>query len=218
MNSFYRYPRILQWSVAILLLICFFILLAYWLDLLERGLLWYFVILPFAPVMQFCLTPFLTLIGLYRYLSPMLLVSAPSPQKYDLHNGTSFDYLFVMRGIAKGRPTRQQILAYYLQGLLKIVEELEQGLIPKDITISGTSYFFSESTARRLGFTIEKPSWFLKINQYFNYIDLFWMYSRAHGKWTLPNLRNVKAATIQGERLMAQKEQLERLHSYLQNR
>ena len=120
-----------------------------------------------------------------------------------------------MRGVKKGRATQNAILAYYMQGLLKVLEELEEGIIPESITISGTSYFFSESTAKRLGFKIEKPSSFLKFNQYVNYIDLLWMYSRAKGKLTFPDLREVKAATIQGGELLQQKAYLEKVYTRL---
>ena len=168
--------------------------------------------------MQFTLTPFFTLIGLYSYLSPMLLVYGANKKKYDLHNGTSFDYLMVMRGIKKGRPMQNKILEYYLEGLLRIVEDLEKGMLPPEVKISGTSYFFSEATARRLGFEIEKPTAFYTFNQYINYLDLLWMYSLAKGKLTFPNLKNVKAASIKGAQLVENKAYLQQLYQFLQRK
>ena len=218
MNTFYTYSKRKQWTITIILLIIFGVLMIAWLQLMTRSLWYYFSIVLLVPPMQFALTPLLTLTGTYKYLSPMLLVYNPTQEKYDLHNGTAFDYFFVMRGIKKGRATQNKILAYYLEGLLKIVEELEQSDIPESITISGTSYFFSESTARRLGFSIDPPNRFLQFNQYINYVDLVWMYSRAKGRFRLPNLKNVKSVSIKGSGLLAQKESLQKLYAYILSR
>ena len=148
----------------------------------------------------------------------MLLVYSPNQKKYDLHNGTSFDYLFVMRKVETGRPFQNTMLAYYVEGLLKIIEELETGKIPPGITISGTSYFFSESTAERIGFTVVPPSQFLKLNLYINFIDLTWTYSLAKGKLSFPNLRAAKGVTIQGDELLNRKDYLVGLHAYLKGK
>lgn len=153
MNTFYTYPKSIQWAVTIFLFLIACSVMGAWLMGLTKSFLWYLAMPAIVPVLQFSMTPFFRMIGLYHYLSPMLLVYAPSPQKYDLHNGTSFDYLFVMRNIPKGRPTQNAILAYYMAGLLAIVEKVERQELPGDLIVSGTSYFFSESTAR-------KETWF----------------------------------------------------------
>lgn len=217
MNAFYSYPKFVQWIVAILLLLVFVAAMGIWLKLTNINFLYYFLLFALAPIMQFTLAPIFTLMGLYKYLSPMLLVYSPNQKKYDLHNGTSFDYLFVMRKVKTGRPFQNTILAYYLEGLLKIIEELEAGKIPPSIIISGTSYFFSESTAERLGFTIVPASSnkFLKFNLYLNFIDLTWTYSLAKGKLTFPNLKATKGVTIQGEELLNRKDYIVGLHAYL---
>ena len=218
MNRFYTYPKVVQWFFAIVLLLISLVFIGIWLDFIMVNFLLYFTFPLMAPIFQFCFTPFFTLIGMYQYKSPMLLVYGASDKKYDLHNGTGFDYWFVMRKIKPGIPTQNKILEYYLEGLLNIVKEMEEGIIPETITISGTSYFFSESTAKRLGFDIVPPPGFLKFNQYMNFLDLLWMYSRAKGKLTFPNLKNVKAATIKGSALRANKDYLEKLYLYLKER
>lgn len=218
MNKFYTYPKAAQWAVALFLILICFSILGIWLSWITLNFLNYFIIILLVPIMQFCLAPFFTLIGLYKYVSPMLLVYAPNKTKYDLHNGTGFDYLFVMANVKSGKPTQNKILEYYLEGLLNIIKEIQKGIIPESITISGTSYFFSESTAKRLGFKIVPPSAFYKFNQYINYLDLLWMYSRAKGKLAFPNLKNVKAATIKGHELRANKEYLEKRYLYLQQK
>lgn len=218
MNRFYTYPKVVQWGITIVLLAICFAVLGIWFNLLSINFLYYFTFPIIVPLFQFCFAPFFTLIGMYQYKSPMLLVFSPTKEKYDLHNGTGFDYWFVMRKIKSGKPTQNKILEYYLEGLLNIVKEVEEGIIPESIAIGGTSYFFSESTAKRLGFEIVPPPSFLKLNQYMNYLDLIWMYSRAKGKLSLPNLKNIKAVSITGANLAANKGYLEKLYLYLKEK
>jgi hypothetical protein len=145
----------------------------------------------------------------------MLLVNNPSKAKYDLHMGTSFDYLFVLRKSRPGIEIRNKILAYFIEGLLKIIDEIEQELIPEDIEISGSSYFFSKKTAKRIGFEIGKTDLALKINIVLNYPDLVWMYSLANGKIKRPKLSQVKTARISGKTLKTNKTILRKLHKLI---
>lgn len=214
-NKFYSYPIALQWGLAILIFAFSGIVMGTWYYAALKNLL-YFLLFPLImPIFQFGFTPLFRLIGLYKYLSPMLLVYAPSQKKYDLHNGTSFDYLFVMKGIEPGRAFQNVMLCYYLEGLLQIIQELEAGDIPPEIEISGTSYFFSESTAKRLGFELVPINSFLKFNLYMNFIDLTWMYSLAKGRWTVPNFKEVKSVKTTGAELLKNKAYLLDLHAYL---
>lgn len=185
--------------------------------LITKQPLYYFLIFPFVPIFQFSLTPIFRLMELYQYLSPMLLVYGASEEKYDLHNGTSFDYVFVMRKVPPGRIFQRIMLSYYIEGLLRIIEKLESGVLPKSVEISGTSYFFSASTAERLGFSLKVPSVFYRINIYMNYLDLIWMYSLAKGRLSFPNLREIKAVKTTGAVLLEKKDYLERLNQYLES-
>jgi hypothetical protein len=145
----------------------------------------------------------------------MLLVFNPSKTKYDLHNGTSFDYLLVFSNTKMGLKLKNQILQYYLVGLLRIIEDIEQNQLPDTIEISGSSYFFSERTATNLGFQISKATFAEKTNILFNYLDLLWMYSIANGKLRFPNLNQIKKAKITGAQLIKNKSKFEQLNTYL---
>ncbi len=215
MNPFYEQGKGIQWGIAVFFLLITFSIMGFWTIVITSNPLVYLLIFLLVPFFQFFMTPFFTLIGLYRYLSPMLLVYAASEEKYDLHNGTSFDYLWVMKGCKPGRQWRHRLLSYYLQGLLKIIEDIETGVLSEALLIRGSSYFFSESTARRLGFEVSETSQFEKLNIIINYLDLCWMYSLAHGKLTLPQLKGVKTAQISGEDLLKAKPKLIKLLEYL---
>lgn len=186
-----------------------------WIYAITKNPYLYILVIFFGSVYHFTTTPYLRLKGTYKYYSPMLLVFMPSNDKYDIHNGTSFDYLFVMLGTKPGRSWRNKLLRYYLEGLLNIVEEIELEAIPDSVLVRGSSYFFGERTVKKLGFSVREISKDEKPNFYFLYLDLTLMYSLAKGKLAFPKLNRVKTAEISGADLCKQKAYLQKLYAYL---
>lgn len=219
MHPFYQKSKLFQWTVALFLLGVVLGLFVVYTKILGINIfLGLFFLFLLIPVFQFSCSPLFTLTGTYQYLSPMLLVFGASDEKYDLHNGTSFDYLFVMRKYKPGVEVRTAILKYYLEGLLEIVTRVENGQLPNTVSVEGTSYFFSESTAKRLGFEVEPGKGFLKYNLYMNFIDLCWTYSLSQGKFTFPDLKDIKKAHTTGKKLVENKERLTKLYEYLKKK
>lgn len=218
MNKFYQNSKAFQWSITLMLLVLVVAFMGGWFYLINQSN-WYFLLLfLLGPVFQFAITPFLTLLGNYKYLSPMLLVYNASSTKYDLHNGTSFDYIMVLKGFNKGLALKNKILEYYLEGLLKLVSEIENKNLSENLEITGSSYFFSDRTAQNLGFELSDASTAEKFNILINYLDLMWMYSLANGRLSFPDFNNVKNAKITGRRLVNSKPKLERLYLYLKRK
>jgi hypothetical protein len=168
-----------------------------------------------VPVSQFLFTPIFRLTGGYTYYSPMLLGYMANEKQIDLHSGTSFDHLFVLRKFNSGTPLRNRIMMYHLEGLLNIIALIENKRIPASVNIIGTSYFFKERTLNNLGFQTEEATLFYRLNLFINFIDLFWMYSLSKGKIAIPTVWDAKKATIIGETLMTQKIKLEGLYQKL---
>ncbi len=214
MKPFYDYSKITQWTTTIITFLIASLIAYLWMDLLLESMWWSLAIFLLAPFMQFFMTPLFTIIGVYKYLSPMLLVYNPTEKKHDLHNGTSFDYLLNMRSAKAGNAARYQLLKYYMQGLLNIIDKVEKKDLPGTVMVRGSSYFFSDRTAKRLGFKLKATGLDEKFNILLNYIDLFWMYSFAHGKWRLPNLKAIKTAEISGKDLLKQKDKIQHLLHY----
>ena len=215
MNKFYEINRILQWIIALTMLLVMLVIFTIWIKIVLYNPLGFFLIFLVAPFWQFLTTPFFKLIGLYDYLSPMLLVFGASDKKYDLHNGTSFDYLFMTGKNQPRKQFRKKVFDYYLIGLLKIIERIENKSLSENVVVRGSSYFFRDRTANELGFKLSKTNMGEKINILANYLDLLWMYSFAQGKIAFPNLNNIKTAEIKGTDLVANKAKLETLSSYL---
>ena len=218
MNDFYKLPKILQWLLALLLLVSgFFPALA----LIELGYahpIAYLLVIFYVPIGQFSFTPFFTLLGVYKYYSPMLLGYTPSDSQIDLHSGGSFDYLFVMRKYKSGIEMGNRLLLFQLEGLKKIIQLIEDKEVSESVNIVGTSYFFSDRTAKKIGFELIDPSLFYRINLFANFLDLAWMYSLSQGKWAIPKVWKAKKVQITGQKLLENKGQLEALYDKLSSK
>ena len=216
MNHFYKQPKILVWIESIVLLVLGFVLGILLVVKGNDNAIYYLGFFLYVPVSQFLFTPIYTLTGGYTYYSPMLLGYMANDTQIDLHSGTSFDHLFVLRKYPSGTPLRNRILLYHLEGLLQLIQLIEEKRIPESVNIVGTSYFFNDRTLLKLGFQIEKASLFYRINLLINGIDLFWMYSLSQGKLAIPTLWDAKKASIQGNQLVQSKPKLHALYQHLQ--
>jgi hypothetical protein len=218
MNDFYKLPKILQWLLALLLLVSGFIPALALIELGYAHPIAYLLVIFYVPIGQFSSTPFFTLLGVYRYYSPMLLGYTPSDTQIDLHSGGSFDYLFVMRKYKSGIEMRNRLLLFQLEGLKKIIQLIEDKAVPESVNIVGTSYFFSDRTAKKIGFELIDPSLFYRINLFANFLDLVWMYSLSQGKWAIPKVWKAKKVQITGQKLLENKGQLEALYDKLSSK
>lgn len=218
MNKFSEFSIAIQWGIAILLTIIQLIILDWWVRLIDQSIFAFLLIFIMVPLLQFLVTPLFRLLKVYTYLSPMMLVFAANKRSLDLHNGTSFDYLFNMRGVKPGKSWQNKMLSFYLEGLLNIIHEIEHKALPETVIIRGSSYFFSDRTAHRLGFEVLKTSLPEKINIVFNYLDLLWMYSLSKGKLTFPNLKNIKTVKTSGTKLVGEKQRLLILKEFIDSR
>jgi hypothetical protein len=216
MNNYYKQPKIVVWIESIFLLLIGIVLGILIIVKGNDNALYYLGFFLYVPVSQFLFTPIYTLTGGYTYYSPMLLGYMANDTQIDLHSGTSFDHLFVLRKYPTGTPLRNRILLYHLEGLLHLIQLIEEKRIPESVNIVGTSYFFNDRTLLKLGFQIEKASVFYRINLLINGIDLFWMYSLSQGKLAIPTLWDAKKASIQGNQLVQSKSKLHALYQHLQ--
>ena len=218
MNDFYKLPKGLQWLLALLLLVSGFFPAFAIIELGYDHPIAYLLFFFYIPIGQFSFAPFFTLVGVYRYYSPMLLGYMPSNTQIDLHSGGSFDYLFVMTKFKSGIEMRNRLLLFQLEGLKNIIQLIEDKAVPESVTIVGTSYFFSDRTVQKIGFELIEPSLFYRINLFANFLDLVWMYSLAQGKWAIPKVWQAKKVQITAQKLVEHKVQLEALYDKLNSK
>ena len=215
MNRFFDLHITVQWMLALLMLLMLFSIFMLWIKLLGDHLVVLPLIILVPTLVQFFAAPMAKLVGIHTYLSPMLFVINATNKKYEIHNGTPFDYLLVMSKTRMGIDFRNKMLSYFLDGLLKIVEKIEAGELPESLIVQGNSYFFNARTASKLGFDLSETSISVRINLLVNYVDLTWMYSLSRGRLSFPKIEDVKTGEITGTRLVMNKEKLIRLNSFL---
>ena len=218
MNDFYKQQKLFQWVEAILLLL---IGLLPAVAIIEKGYSqpsFYLLFLFYIPILQFSATPFFTLVDIYKYYSPMLLGYMANDNQIDLHSGGSFDYFFVMRKYKSGIVMRNRLMIFYLEGLMYIIRQIENKSISEKVNIVGTSYFFNNRTLYKMGFEVENPSLFYRLNLIANFIDLFWIYSLSQGKLSIPKIWNAKNAKITGAKLIERKKMIEELYEKLKKK
>jgi hypothetical protein len=215
MNDFYKQPKAFVWIEAILFFLAGIFLAILIIEQGYANSFFYLAFILYVPISQFLYTPLFTLTGGYTYYSPMLLGYMANDKQIDLHSGTGFDHLFVLRKIKPGVELRNRLLSYHLVGLLHLISQIENKQIPESVTIVGTSYFFSARTLHKLGFQIENATVFYRANLFLNFIDLTWMYSLSRGKFFIPSVWDAKKARIQGSDLVAQKNKLATLYRTL---
>lgn len=171
----------------------------------------YIVFLLGIPFVQYLFAPLFRVIKFYKYLTPMVLAIVYSKKNIEIHNGLTIDYLMNMKWEDRG-PRAQKILwLNYFQAFLKLIEMVEDGIIPPDADIKGHSYFFNDRTAERFGFTVEPAKSFWKWNSVLNGLEITLLYSYSQGKFAIPKLTDVKTAATTGEKLASKKELIQGL-------
>ncbi|HYN44290.1 MAG TPA: hypothetical protein VE129_21115 [Thermoanaerobaculia bacterium] len=171
-----------------------------------------------VSVWQLSVTPFCRATGIYRYHSPMLKATVRTSRTYEVHGGTSWDWLGLFRFRDRGARAARQVMVWYLEGFLDVAARIERGEIPGSVEITGTSYFFRSDTARRLGFEIRPAGLRLRFNLLLNALDLWLTYSFTRGRLALPDLFEVKQAVIRGDELVRRKGEISRLCAALDRR
>ena len=208
MKRFNKLNKVLQWGISISFGIILIFILLVWIKTVSESKSWMLLIFIMVPVIQFLITPLFTLLNFYRYYSPMVVSFGNNKKVIDLHNGTSFDYLLEMSNIKAGVKWKKKMLYFYLNALLKIIAQVENGELTRSTVVRGSSYFLSERSAKKLGFSTTKTSIPEKINIVLNYFDLIWMYSLTHGKLIFPDLTNINTVRITGIELVKQKQKI----------
>jgi hypothetical protein len=214
-----RWPRGARWSVALLLVGVGLGATLLPLLLLPplAGTLALLLALPLlVPVWETACAPLFRLVGIHRYFSPLLFAEAPEAGTLVVHGGTLWDYLLHLRWSERGRAARRRTLRFYLDGFLAIAAEVERGRLSPDTTITGTSFFFSERTARGLGFALHPVEPWARRELLLSLPVLFCKTSFAAGRFAVPRLSRLRRASISGAGLLRSRERMRALRLRLE--
>ncbi|MBB6325819.1 hypothetical protein FHS59_001434 [Algoriphagus iocasae] len=151
------------------------------------------------------------------YYSPLFLAEKPKKEKIIIHGGTLFDYFFVIDRKLNGRKRMNFILHQYLEGLVHLIDHLEEEN-KENLIIRGTSYIINERTAKKLGFKVVQTDFLQKCILVYNYFNLLISYSLAKGKWTWPRIDDTKTFEAKLEDLIERKDYIKSLERKLKNR
>ncbi len=211
MKRFKRLPILFQWLISILFLGVLIIIMSWWIEQVSENKIWVLLIFIMVPLIQFLITPLFTVLNWYTYYAPMVVTFGNNKRVIDLHNGTSFDYLFEMSKVKRGMQWKKKMLSFYLKALYNIIEDIETQKLSDTIIVRGSSYFLSERSVKKMGFRIKETSFAEKLNITLNYLDLIWMYSLTNGRLTFPNLSNISTVNITGAELVKKKDKIGQL-------
>ncbi len=215
MKEKYLNSKRFQYIIGIFLVLPLIASFVIWLGLIEVSRVYLLCLPIIMSINQFCATPISRASGVFQYQSPMLLVYNANEKIYDLHSGTTFDYLLHMKWVDRGLEAQRKMLAYFIEGLLEIIAKIESGEVPDTVKVVGTSYFFSERTAKKWGFKMTQPSTFYRLNLILNGLDLFLLYSYAQNRLVFPKIWEAKKMEALGSELLNNKAYLEGLFKRL---
>lgn len=216
-RKFYTLPKSVQWVLAVVFSLVGIVIPFAVINIVYFPF-WFITIPVIKTICHFSVVPLMRLSGLIIYYSPMLLAIRTDDNILELHNGTVFDYILNMKWRHKGSYASKYIMINYLNGLLKIIKEVEEKKIPGNITILGISYIINKKTAEKLGFTVEKPSTYRRMLFLIDYFTLFLMYSYSKGKIAFPNVFDPKKIKISSGKLVESKEKILQIASAITSR
>jgi len=205
---------VLGTGLTILLLI----LIIFWLKLVAISL-WYLLLFPaIFSLVQFCLTPLLRGLGIFYYYSPFLMANTSDTSTLDLHTGTTFDFVLHFSLRDRGSRSKSLIITEILNGLLRIIHDIENGSIDRNKKIIAAPYFVSKRTIKKFGFREEKPAFLDRVFLLGSFFDILLMYVFTRSKFTLPEVWNVKTVKLSAWQLAAKKDYLMKLKEQFSRR
>lgn len=148
---------------------------------------------------RFITTPILKYLGIYQYHSDLFMTVKVAPKLYEIHLGTSWDFIFHSRI----NPTSLKISV--LDGLLELCEKIELGKFPADAILKGNPYFLKSSSLSRFGFKERK----LNVLEYFltllSFLESTILLSLSRRELRFANINNNRIVYIKASELVQHK-------------
>lgn len=131
-------------------------------------------------------TPIFKLLGLYTYYSPTFFLHKLTPRLYEIHIGTTWDY------IRMNKISPKVFLLNMSEGMVKMVKDIEAGKIHPESKIVGSIHYFNPTTTEKFGFRHRNMNLFEILLFVLSYIETTVLLSITYGRPMLPRLLNTR--------------------------
>lgn len=173
--------------------------------LLIKYLLLVVFLIIIIRLFRFITTPILKFVGFYKYYSPMLM-TVPLPFNiYDIHLGTSWDFL----RISETHP--RKMIRFILEGFVNIANDIENGKIKPNKSFRGNTFYLKESTIIRFGFRTRKMNLIETLLFILNYAELCLLNSIYKKRFYLIPTGNIMIVTFNANDILANKRKFENM-------
>ena len=205
-RAFYRQLILISVCLILFITVAAFYLHLY--ALIGLCALWLLIIAPFIDL------PSGVKQGNFIYYAPLFITEKEKNGVVVIHGGTLFDYYFNLEKGWSGTTRVQYILYNYVVGLLALVDQYsEKG--QTDLILKGTSYFFNEKNARKIGFKKVAKDGLQFFILLINFVPLSISISMARKGLSVPRFSNINSFEATVADVLAHKEYLEALRERL---
>lgn len=156
-------------------------------------------------LLHFLTTPILKKLGIYKYYTPLFLIVPYMPRRYEIHLGTSWDF-FQLPQISP-----KIYIDYLTQGLLELIEDIENCKIQPDVMFKGCTYYLKIQTMERFGFHSRKLKPYEFLIFLLSYIEVIILHSISNKKITIISFKNLIISTITAQELQQKKNEILKL-------
>lgn len=163
-------------------------------------------------IIRLITTPLCRKVGLYKYYSPMFMIIPLPGNLYDIHLGTSWDFIKIKNN------NSQKIFYHMLEGILNVADAIEKKEIKSNAKFRGNTFYLKEDSLIKYGFKSRKMNYFESFFFVLNYIELCILYSISRKRITVIPLSNVRIVEFTGEEILQSKTKLQRLMDILNKR
>lgn len=175
---------------------------------LESSLYFALGLFLFMPFSSFIIAPIMRIKLLFKFYSKVLVVQFPNKKVYDLHLASHFDLINFSKSATNGK---RMIFFEIVEGLLRICEEIEEEKLPKTLKIRAVTYFMNNRTLEKFGFVNVKITPHYAFIYMFDYVGILITNYFITKKFGFVNIVKTKKATMTGENLLKNKENLLKL-------
>jgi len=131
-------------------------------------------------------TPIFKLLGLYMYYSPTFFLHKLTPRLYEIHIGTTWDY------IQMDKISPKIFMANMSKGMIGMINDIKSGKIHIESRIVGSIHYFNPKTTEKFGFKNRKMNLFEWVLFILSYIETTVLLSITYGRPMLPRLLNTR--------------------------